>query len=397
MTTTKRTIELVLATSSALLCAHPAMAAASSPVAFVHVAIQAQASASSKLLGTVSGVSGNTLTVKTDAGTPVTVTVTDSTRLLRTQPGQKTLTGAQKIAITDLAAGDRILVMLTPSADGSPAVAGTVVAMSQSDIADKQKAEQADWQKRGVGGLVKSIDPVAGTITLTSGTRTVTIRIISSTTIRRYAPESVRYSDAKPSTLDQIHAGDELTARGDRIADGTEVAAEEIIAGTFRNIAGTVISIDAATGTIAVKDLLTKKQVNVRVTTDSQLKKLDPNVAQIIATRLKNVSGGTAPATANTSQGEGQRPARQGGPGGGSGGDLGRAMQRAAVIQISDLHKGDAIMIVATDGNPDAATAVTLLAGVEPMLEASASASQSMLSASWSLNGGGGGDQGNSQ
>jgi hypothetical protein len=51
-------------------------------------------------------------------------------------------------------------------------------------------------------------------------------------------------------------------------------------------------------------------------------------------------------------------------------------------------------MIVATSGNPDAATAIRLLAGVEPMLQASASGSQNMFSSAWSgLGGGSGGDQ----
>jgi hypothetical protein len=59
------------------------------------------------------------------------------------------------------------------------------------------------------------------------------------------------------------------------------------------------------------------------------------------------------------------------------------------------LHKGDAVMIVATSGNPDEATAIRLVAGVEPMLQASTSGSQNMFSSAWSLGGGssGGGDQ----
>jgi hypothetical protein len=46
-------------------------------------------------------------------------------------------------------------------------------------------------------------------------------------------------------------------------------------------------------------------------------------------------------------------------------------------------------MIVATEGASDTATAITLLAGVEPMLQASTKASQSLFSSSWSLGGGG--------
>jgi len=61
-------------------------------------------------------------------------------------------------------------------------------------------------------------------------------------------------------------------------------------------------------------------------------------------------------------------------------------LNRAPVIQIADLKKGDAIMVVSSDGTTDV-TAITLLAGVEPLLEAPA-ASQSLLN-NWSMGSGG--------
>jgi 3-dehydroquinate synthase class II len=62
-------------------------------------------------------------------------------------------------------------------------------------------------------------------------------------------------------------------------------------------------------------------------------------------------------------------------------------LSRAPTIQLADLKKGDAVMIVATDGTTDV-TAITLVAGVEPLLEAPA-ASQSLLN-NWSMGGGSG-------
>jgi hypothetical protein len=396
MTAANYTFRLLLAASFTFSVTAPA-------VAFSPAFGAAQAAPASRVIGTVSAISGNTITVKTDAGSSTTVVVGDSTRLLRTEPGQKTLAGAEKIVVTDLSAGDRVLVMFTPSADGSPAAANTVIAMKQSDIAERQKAEQSDWQKRGVGGLVKSVDPAAQTVTLASGTRTITVKVTSTTIIRRYTPDSVRFADAKASTLDQIHAGDQVTARGDRSPDGSEVTADEIVSGSFRNIAGTVVSTDPSANSMTVKDLVTKKQVVIHTTADSQMHKLDAGMAQMIAARLKGGSSGAPPAgAAPGGSGEGQHAGHPGAGSGGSeraqGGDLSRAIQRSPVIQLSDLHKGDAIMIVATQGSPDSATAITLLAGVEPMLQASASASQNMFSASWNLGGGSaGGDQGAAQ
>ncbi len=123
-----------------------------------------------------------------------------------------------------------------------------------SDIEALHQKEQADWAKRGVGGLVKTVDATDGTLTIAQGARTITIHTTPTTVVRRYAADSVKFSDAQASTLAAIQPGDQVTARGDRSADGNDVTAEEIVSGSFRNIAGTVVSVDANAGTFAVKD-----------------------------------------------------------------------------------------------------------------------------------------------
>jgi Domain of unknown function (DUF5666) len=391
---------------------------------------QAQSAATaqtSKVLGSITAIDGKVLTIKSDAGVATTVNVSDTTRVVRAEPGAKSLADATPIQFSDLAMGDRVFVTASPGTEGAPVTAIRIVAMKQGDIAQKQQAEQADWQRRGVGGLVKAIDPAAGTVTIASGSRTIVIHTTPRTIFRQYDPESIKFSDAKPSSLDQIHPGDQLRARGDRTPDGADVTAEEIVAGSFRNIAGTVNSVDAAANTVTVIDLVTKKPVVIHVTADSQMHKLPEMMAQGLAARLKNPNstpgaGAGGGAGAGTGGGAGAGPGgaagagpgaasvssagqpqaggsgwRQGagsggGPGGQRSGDLSQMLQRTPVVQLSDLHKGDAVMIVATKGTPAAATAVTLLAGVEPLLTVSAAASQSMFSASWNLGGGGAAD-----
>jgi hypothetical protein len=267
--------------------------------------------------------------------------------------------------------------------------------MKKTDIAQKQQQEREDWQKRGVGGIVKSVDTAGSTVVVTTGSRTFTIHTTPKTIVRRYAPDSVKFDDAKVSALDQIKPGDQLRARGDRNGDGTEITADEIVAGSFRNIAATVASVNAAGQTLTVTDLATKKPVVVRFTPDSQLHKFAPEMAQGIAARFKGGDGSAQPAAASgqapaggaqpsTGNGGGMGPGRAGG----QRGDFSQMLQRAPSVQLSDLHPGDAVMIVATQGATDTATAITLLAGVEPMLQASTKASQSLFSSSWSLGGG---------
>jgi len=86
-------------------------------------------------------------------------------------------------------------------------------------------------------------------------------------------------------------------------------------------------------------------------------------------------------------------------PAGGTGGagrgggatDLQQAIGRMPSATLSDLQKGDAVMIVATLGSKDAGvTAITLLGGVEPILVASPKDAASTILSPWSLSGGGG-------
>ena len=361
------------------------------PVALEAAQTPEAAAQAIRVVGTIAAIDGKSLTIKPDAGATVIVIVSDTARVLRTEPGAKTLAGASPIQMTDLAVGDRVLLAVTPGAAGAPGTAMTVIAMKRSDIAQRQRAEQADWQRRGVGGLVKTVDPATGTVTITAGSQTLVIHTSSTTIFRRYDPESIKFSDAKPSSLDQIHPGDQLRARGDRSADGSEVTADELVFGSFRNIGGIVESVDVAANTVTVNDLETRKPIVIRVTADSQMHKLPEMMARALAARLKNPNGAGVGA-AGASQAE-EGASRQGAgtgasPGAQRGGDLSQMLQRTPAVQLGDLHKGDAVMIVATQGTPAAATAVTLLAGVEPLLTASPAASQSMFSASWSLGGG---------
>ena len=80
---------------------------------------------------------------------------------------------------------------------GDPPSATIVIVNKASDIAAMQQKEQADWARRGVGGLVKSVDAAAGTVTITATNRTITIHTTPNTIIRRYAPDSVKFSDAQ--------------------------------------------------------------------------------------------------------------------------------------------------------------------------------------------------------
>lgn len=363
--------------------------------AIVSPVLYAQA-ATQRFLGTVTAINGDSLTVKTDAGEVHQVQVPATAVLKRIAPGQKDLSTAETIQLTDVAIGDRVLVKLDPDAPGPPPQVAQLIAMKQSDVAQRQQKEQEAWQRNGAGGLVKSVDATADIVVLTSGAgptaKTVTVHITKTTVLKRYAPNSIRYADAQPAPLDAVRVGDQFRARGQKNADGTEITADEVVSGSFRNISGTVISIDAAASTLTVKDLITKKPVTIHITPDVQMRRLPDMMSRMIAARLKGSAPTAAGATA-TARPEGGPPTT--GPAGGQGagqgrrpggGDMEQVLDRAPAIKLSDLQKGEAVMLVSTQGVSDV-NAIKLLAGVEPLLEAPA-ASQDLLS-SWSMGSGG--------
>jgi hypothetical protein len=364
-------------------------------------------------VGTIKSINDAGIVLAADSGEEVHVTLQDSTRLLRVAPGQKDLKSATPLQKQDLQTGDRVLVRGRPSPDSSSLAAVAVIVMKQSDVAAKQEKDREDWQKRGVGGLVTAVDSAAGTVSISmtsfSGSKTVAIHTAKNTILRRYAPNSVKFDDAKLAPIDQIKPGDQLRARGTKNEDGSELAADEIVSGTFRNLAGTITAVDPAANTLTLKDVLSKQFVVVKITPDAQLRKLPAEFAQRIAMRLKGGaaagipgaaaagmggtsggSGGGAGANAR-SQGGAQFP---GGPPGGmgegrrSGGppDIQQILSRMPPAKLADLNKGDAVMIVSTEGSASGeVNAITLLAGVEPILTAAPSASQALMLSPWSL------------
>lgn len=378
---------------------------------------EAQDNSVARSIGTIKAINGNSLTVASDAGAESEVLIDASTSLLRAEPGSKSLKDAKPIQLQDLAVGDRVVVRGKTESGTKAITALTVIALKKADVEQSQQQQQADWQKHGVGGIVESADPANHTVTLKiltmTGSRPLLIHVTDKTILRRYAPDSVKFSDAKMSTLQEIHAGDQLRARGARSEDGKEFTADELVSGSFRNIAGTVNAVNAASNSLTVMDYFTKKPVTVTVTPDSQLRNLPPMMAQRIAMRFKAAAAGGGGTGGGAQGGDNHQQAGNqadhprggqangeaggqagaaggpGGPGGREGGgniDFQQLLSRMPAASINDLKKGDVVMLVATQGaSADSVTAITLLSGVDAILAASPTVSQASMLTPWNL------------
>jgi hypothetical protein len=382
-------------------------------------------------IGTIKAINGSSITLTPDSGPEIAVTIQPNARLLRLAPGQTDVKAATPIQLQDLQVGDKIRVRGYAASDATTFPALEVLVLTTSAVAAVGEQIRQDWQKRGIAGPVTAVDPAAGTVTISlsslAGKKTITVLTTKNTVVRRYAPDSAKFEDAKPSTLQAIHIGDQVRARGDKNPDGSQVTAEEIVAGNFPNIAGLIKSVDASSGTISIQDLVSKKTVDLKINADSQLHKIPDEMAQRFAARLKATATGAPGAPANSSAGSssgganapaapstqpsGAGPggaASAGGPGGaapggggmgaarsGGGFDFQRLLDQTPALALADLHKGDAVAILATEGTPSGGSSVIkLFSGVEPILRASPNGSQAMMLAPWSLGGAPGGDAG---
>jgi hypothetical protein len=262
-----------------------------------------------------------------------------------------------------------------------------------------QQKDQDDWKKRGTTGTVTALDPAAKTVTIKSGSRSFTVQPSEKTSYHRYSLDSARFSDAKPSSFPEIKMGDQLRVLGDKSGDGAAIQAEKVAFGSFRQIAATITAINLQTREMTVKDLATKKPLTIKVDADSTMRKLPEQTAQMLARRYApGAQQGGGPGGAPGGAGRGAmagagRGMGGAGGGGGRGGDVNQMLDNLPAMPISELKAGDAIMVSTTQGTEAGrVTAIMLLAGVEPLLTASPTATRDIMSG-WNL-GGGGGDTG---
>ena len=349
------------------------------------------------------------LIIKTDAGASVTIPLDDKTHFLKIAPGEKDLKKATDSKVDELKTGDRISARNRKLDGGGLGPATTVIVMTKEELAQQQEKTQQEWQKNGLQGTVSVVNPATKEVTLKllgSDPKTVVIEPNDKVNVRRYAEDSVQFSDAKPSSVAEIHTGDTVRVLGKKSEDGTRVKPDEIVYGTFAVKAGTITSIDTAANTVTIKDLTTKKPLVIRINSNTVIKKLPEQMAQGLARMQQaKLAGGAAAGGAGgrggdgggrggdgggMGRGDGSGMGRGGGRGGEGGGmrlDPARAVERAPVITLADLKNGDAIMINTSVGqDPSKVTAITLVAGVEPLLTAPASRnSQDPSAGSWGI------------
>lgn len=303
-----------------------------------------------RVLGEVTAVdaAARQLTLSATKGKKVLVKLDDKTIFRRVPPGEKTLEKAVEIAFGDISVGDRVLARGTADDKQEVMLARAVVVMSKAEITRKHERDRAEWLRRGIVGVITAVNPASKEVTLRAhtpnGSQSIVVMAGEGVRFRRYAPDSVNFSDARAGSFDELKVGDQLRALGEKSADGASYKAEEIVSGTFRTIGGTVVAGNAAANELTIKDIKTNQLLTVVVTKDSVLRRFTPELVKLLERSASNSAS----------------------PSGGSGGDLQNMIESLPPITLADLKAGDAILISSSAGaDASRVTAVLIAAGME--------------------------------
>ena len=306
------------------------------------------------VMGVVSELKPDTrgVIVKTAAGSEVTVTLSDKTVFMRIPPGEKTKDKFIKIAATDFTLGDSVFARGRMSEDRKSMPALEFYVMSKGDIAEKRERERSEWSKRGIVGTISAINAETKEITVEArtadGPKPIIVATSADTKFRRYAPDSVRFDDAKSGSFADLKVGDQLRALGTKSADLSRFTPEEIVSGSFQTISGTITEVDAEKKEIKIKDLQSQQPVTIALSKDSSMRRLTPEMVAALAPAKPDAA----------------KPAAKGS------GDLQEMFDQLPTFTLQELKPGESILISSTKG-ADAArvTAIAVVSGVGPLLQ----------------------------
>jgi hypothetical protein len=350
------------------------------------------------VLGTVEKIDGQTFTVKPDKSDSTTVKFDDRTKFLRIPPGETDVKKAVAAASGDVGSGDRVLARVR-STDPTGIPALTVYIMKQAEIAQRQRKTAEEWQTQSVTGAVKSIDSDGKKIVVSvrapaGPPRDVTLDVAGSVDYQRTNPDTLKY---EPSNLAAIQVGDQVRVLGEKNSDQTQIKVEDIASGSIKTIPVQIKSIDVATGLITATDLASKKPITISVKPETTMKRLDDMTALMLARRLnptfQSTGGGRgaqpgAPAAGDAQiAGGGRAPGGSRGRGGrGAANDPSRLLETQPSIELPDLKPGEPIVVTGSAAKDmSKLTAMTLVAGVDPILRAAPQNGPDPLGGNWNF------------
>ena len=335
------------------------------------------------LIGTITAIDSDKITIKTDSGETVTVSTDTKTAFRRVKPGQTSLAGAETISSADIKVGDRVLV---PGATRDPqAAVRQVVVIAAEAIAAKRDEDRSEWRTRGISGRITALDAANKTVTVQARGRgqaeSLTVSTTGTTKIARYAPDSLRSEDARPAVFSDLRVGDQIRVLGDRPAGGTTITAEEIASGSVVRVFGSISSVDAAANEFTVRNAQTQQTFTVALGKNTTVKRVPAEVAADLAearqARRERRQARAESTGVQTERRRRQRPSTDNPDGTGAQAatrqrprNLTQMLEDQPAIAISDLKAGDSVMVTGTQGtDATRVTAVNVITGGAELMQ----------------------------
>ena len=312
----------------------------------IHGCVSLSAQTRHFVRGTVSSVSSTQLEIRDDEGKLDIVGIPVDVKVQELTSGHTDLQSAVPANATDISSGDRVVIAVNDQPSG-PALASKIILMKATD-AEKARAMSTDDWSHGVQGFVEAVHPESKTVTIKrQETEAITVHLDDKAQLLRYASDSVKFADAKPSSLDAIHTGDQFQARGTLAPDRRSFSAIEVIYGSFRNISGRVMSVSSTMDSLTIQDAISHSIQSVALTPNTQIRKLTPAEAKAFLSRVDAASAATQPSGSS---------------------DLTKLFSTLTPLTPKQLRVGDQVFI-AEAGSAPAITAISILGGVGPILD----------------------------
>ncbi|HEV7904286.1 MAG TPA: hypothetical protein VGO96_10630 [Pyrinomonadaceae bacterium] len=324
-----------------------------------------------RLLGEVSKIdlAGQQITLKTATGNAAIVRFDKQTLYRRVAAGETNLDKASVIKVEEIQPGDKVLAR--GKMENETLAARVLVVISQRDIGQMKERERLDWLKRGLAGTITAIDPKTKEIMLSvrangqAASQVVVNAAGEKVRFRRYAPDSILFSDAQQSSFQDLLVGDQLRALGEQSTDGSRFMPEEIVSGSFRTIGGMITAVDGAKNEITIKDIQTQQPLVVVITKNSKLRRLPAELVKLLeASRPSNGGANQAGNSSNGAVGASGNAGRRNDE------DVYKLIESLPPIGVADLKPGEGILVSTTKGaNPARANAILVAAGAESFLQ----------------------------
>jgi hypothetical protein len=260
--------------------------------------------------------------------------------------------------------------------------------MAREAINAQRDEEREKRRARTIAGRITAINPERKEIIIQSRGRAaaanaeaVTIVATGNVKFLRYAPDSLKLTDALTGSFSDLRVGDQIRTIGDRTPDGSRVTAEEIFSGSITRTVGSIVEVNAARGEIVVKNGQNGQTVTVALAKNTTIRRITPEVAETLKQRANQraerrrerasqqpSAGNTTPPVEGQQTGRRNRRENRNANGGAQQAQGNRALQQPfenlPAITIAELKKGDAVLITSTSAvDTPRITAVSIVTG----------------------------------